>query len=342
MSDAEQVRAEYESSMSWRVTRPLRALKRRARTVAGSAPAPFTPGHYDSWLEHFHGDRLAELDAACAGGGRGQLALFRDLDVDLWAMLLSQEYAVYPNIRALLPRVPDPTLQELWNGAHGARLSNQSKTFYAKVSERFAAHADTPLTRARVLDYGCGWGRLVRFFARDVAPGALHGCDPVQQILDVCRDSGVPAELAKTEFLPERLPYDEPFDLAYAFSVFTHISERAADTCLRALHGVLRPGGILVLTVRPPEYLAYNPFMHAARDALGPDPAARMGEPHYLFVPHAAEDSHPQYEGGEMTYGETVITLPYLRERWADLFEVLEADVLIGDLYQVMITLRRR
>jgi SAM-dependent methyltransferase len=342
MSDAEQVRAEYESSVSWRVTKPLRALKRRARTAVRPAPAGFTPGLYDSWLEHFHGERLAAIDAACAGGGREHLALFRDLDVDLWAMLLSQDYEVYPNIRALLPRVPDPSLQELWNGAHGARLSNQSKTFYTKVGERFAQHADRPLSDARVLDYGCGWGRLIRFFARDVAPGSLHGCDPVQQILDVCRDSGVPAELTKTDFLPERLPYDEPFDLAYSFSVFTHISERAADTCLRALHAALRPGGILVLTVRPPEYLHFNPFMHGARDALGPDPAARMSEPHYLFVPHAAEDSHPQYEGGEMTYGETVITLPYLRERWAGLFEVLEADVLIGDLYQVMITLRRR
>jgi SAM-dependent methyltransferase len=342
MSDAEQVRAEYESSMSWRVTKPLRAFKRRAGAAVRPAPAPFTPGFYDSWLEHFGGGRLAEIDAACADGGREHLALFRGLDVDLWAMLLSQEYELYPNIRALLPQLPDPSLQELWNGAHGARLANQSKTFYAKVAERFEQYSATRMTEARILDYGCGWGRLIRFFARDVAPGSLHGCDPVQQILDVCRETGVPAELTKTDFVPERLPYDEPFDLAYAFSVFTHISERAADTCLRALHAALRPGAILVLTVRPPEYLQFNPLMHGVRDSLGPDPAARMGEPHYLFVPHPAEDSHPQYDGGEMTYGETVITLPYLRERWDELFEVLKTDVLIGDLYQVMITLRRR
>ena len=39
---------------------------------------------------------------------------------------------------------------------------------------------------------------------------------------------------------------------------------------------------------------------------------------------------------------ETVITLPFLRERWGDLFEVLDADVLVGDLYQAMVTMRRR
>ena len=43
-----------------------------------------------------------------------------------------------------------------------------------------------------------------------------------------------------------------------------------------------------------------------------------------------------------MTYGETVITLPYVRERWSPLFELLDVDLLVGDLYQLMLTLRRR
>jgi hypothetical protein len=42
-----------------------------------------------------------------------------------------------------------------------------------------------------------------------------------------------------------------------------------------------------------------------------------------------------------MTYGETVVTLPYVRERWAPLFELLDIDLLVGDLHQVMLTLRR-
>ena len=42
-----------------------------------------------------------------------------------------------------------------------------------------------------------------------------------------------------------------------------------------------------------------------------------------------------------MTYGETVVTLPYVREHWAPAFELLGADLLLGDLHQVMLTLRR-
>ena len=42
-----------------------------------------------------------------------------------------------------------------------------------------------------------------------------------------------------------------------------------------------------------------------------------------------------------MTYGEAVITLPYVRERWAPRFELLDVDLLAGDIFQVRLTLRR-
>jgi SAM-dependent methyltransferase len=346
-SEVDEIRREYESSLSWRVTRPLRALGRMTRVVGNAGThrwrpsGSFTAGRYDSWLEHFHDERLATLDASCKAGGTEHLPLFRELDSDLWTVLLTQEYEVYPNIRSLLPAVPDASLQQLWNGASGARLASQSKSFYDKLRDRFGQHCDAPLADARVLDFGCGWGRLTRFLARDVAPGHLYGCDPVEQILEVCRNTGVPAKLARSEFLPKRLPFDESFDLAFSFSVFTHISEAAHESCLRTLHDALQPGGILVLTVRPPEYLQFCKRLHPVLESLGPDYRARLEEARYLFVPHPAEPSHLQYAGGEMSYGETVITLPYIRERWSPKFELLEVDLLIDDLYQVMLTLRR-
>jgi SAM-dependent methyltransferase len=300
-----------------------RAVRRLRGPRAPSTAAPAPPaGRYDEWLELAAGEQLRAIDAACADGGAEQLARFRELDADAWALLLTQEYDGWPNIRALLPAVPDPALQAGWNGASGAALATQGAAFYRRLSDRFARHGEVALADARVLDFGCGWGRLTRMLARDVAPGRLYGCDPSPEILDVCRANRVPAELARSDFLPERVPFDGTFDLAFAFSVFTHLSEPAHERCLDALHAALAPGGVLVVTVRPPAYM-------------------RGGDEPYRFVPHAADPSHPQYGGGEMTYGETVVTLPYVRERWSDRFALLDVDILLADLFQVVLTLRR-
>jgi SAM-dependent methyltransferase len=325
------------------VKRALRDLSRRTRGLRSgpqrsSGPSP---ARLDLWLELFDSE-LGPIDAACAGGSPESFALFRDLDDDLWALLLTQAYEVYPNIRSLLPSMPDPGLQELWNGTSGVTLASQGNAFYRKLRDRHGAHSDQPLSESSVLDFGCGWGRLTRFLVRDVEPGRLYGCDPVEQILQVCRESRVPATLARSSFLPERLPFDAEFDLAFSFSVFTHLSEAAHESCLRALHASLRPGGLLVVTVRPPEYLRFSPLMRPALEALGPDPETRLREPRYIFVPHPAEPSHLQYDGGEMTYGETVVTLPYVRERWTPLFDELAVDLLVADPYQLVLTLRRR
>ena len=348
-SELEHVRHEYESSLSWRVTRPLRAARRLVRTARGSrrvlpevAPPPsVAAGRYDSWLEQVHGERLRRIDTACRDGGPEALALFRELDGDLWALLLTQEYSCFPNIRALLPSVPDPALQELWNGASGLALAAQSLAFYERLRARYGEHSEVPLEASRVLDFGCGWGRLTRFLARDVPPGRLYGCDPVDGILDVCRECRVPATLARSEFIPERLPFDEPFDLAFAFSVFTHLSDEAAATCLRALHRALRPGAMLIATVRPPEYLWLDGAMHGVLAGLGDDHQARLAEPRHLFVPHAFDPAHPQQAGGGTSYGEAVVTLAQVRERWSEWFELVAADVQVADLFQVVLTLRR-
>ena len=148
----------------------------------------------------------------------------------------------------------------------------------------------------------------------------------------------MPAELATSEFIPERIPFDEQFDLAFAFSVFTHLSEPAHASCLGALHESLRPGATLVVTIRPPAYLRSSPHMRAALDDLEGD----LAGPRYIFAPHPADARHLQYQGGEMSYGETVVTLPYVRERWAPNFELLAVDLLVGDLHQLVLTLRRR
>ena len=297
----------------------------------------------DEWLVPLFGDDLRRIEAAVKGAGIEGYTEFRDLDDDLWSLLLTLEYDAFPGIREFLPGLPDPALQQMWNGTSGPALAAQSVCFYRKLKEMQATHGSGGLNESRVLDFGCGWGRLTRMLAKDLDPGMLHGCDPVEDILDVSRTSGVPAKLARSEFLPESLPFEEKFDLVFAFSVFTHVSEAAHLASLKAIHSGLDPGGLFVVTIRPPAYIDLNPLMKPAVDRLGPDRLNELRKPQYVFVPHNTE-GHPQYDNAAedpMSYGETVITLPYVREKWSSMFDLLDVSVLTGDMYQVALTLRK-
>lgn len=325
---------------SWRSMRG--ATRSLGRAVAGHRGPRHDELRFDSWLQEFHGESLAELDAACTGGtGADAYRLFRELDDDLWAMLLTQQYDSYPHIRELLPDMPDVQLQELWNGASGLPLAVQSKDFYAKLRTTYQRHGRCALEEAWVLDFGCGWGRITRYLARDVRLDRLFGCDPVEHVLAVCRSSGVPGSFAKSEFLLDNLPFAEQFDLIYAFSVFTHLSQVAHERALMALHKSLAPGGVLVITIRPSAYLPGDRFRRLGDGASPGGPSAPRG-PSYHFVPHRTNPWQAQPQSGEeIVYGETVVTIDYIRERWGSLFELLEAGLMITDPYQVMLTLRR-
>ncbi len=323
--------------------RPIPAVRR----ALGRIPSPAALGlstadEVDTWLHRFYGDRLSAIDAACARQPPDSVhALFGELDDDVWSLLLSRQYERYPHIRALLPSMPDPELQEMWNGISGLGLATQTKSFYTRLLATYRSHGARPLGESTVLDFGCGWGRLTRYLVRDVAPGHLYGCDPVEGILEICRSNGVAASFAKSAFVPDRIPFDERFDLAFAFSVFTHLSERAHESSLMALHEALRPGGILVVTIRPPEYLSTCDAMRPLLNELGPDPDAALADSRYLFVPHLPDPRHPQAEGTRIEYGETVVTPAYIRERWSRWFELLHADDEVDGLQQTVLTLRR-
>jgi SAM-dependent methyltransferase len=290
---------------------------------------------YDSWLSHYYADLLGDLDASCRRREALDYARFRELDDDLWTILLSKEYSLYPNLRRALPDLPERDVQETWNGRSGIELASQSVDFYKKLKLLHGRHGSVPLSRAVVLDFGCGWGRLTRFLARDVAPGSLCGCDPYPEILDVCERTRVPARLAPVPYVSDSLPFTDRFDLVYAFSVFTHLSEATHLAALQAIHGGLAERGLVIATIRPPAYVREG--LHGALPRASAAKRLERGKPAYLFAAHDIQPS-----GGKVTFGEAVVNMAYVRERWGELFELLEVSLMLDDIYQVVLTLRRR
>lgn len=110
-----------------------------------------------------------------------------------------------------------------------------------------------------MLDYGCGWGRLIRLLYKYTPPARIYGVDPWDKSIDICKESGIRADLAVSDYLPKTLPFEgKKFDLIYAFSVFTHLSERAATMALAACRERIKNDGMMVITARPLSYWDYH------------------------------------------------------------------------------------
>jgi SAM-dependent methyltransferase len=103
-----------------------------------------------------------------------------------------------------------------------------------------------------VLDFGCGCGRVVRWWVR--LPGEVHGTDYNAGLVAWCR-----ANLSFATFdvnaIEPPLPYArERFDLVYALSVLTHLPEATQVAWLHELHRVTRRW--LLVTVHGETYRA--------------------------------------------------------------------------------------
>jgi SAM-dependent methyltransferase len=108
--------------------------------------------------------------------------------------------------------------------------------------------ADWSFAGKRVLDFGCGTGRVLRHFA-DLAPGTeLVGCDIHWPSVEWATRHLAPGfRFLANDPLPPLPEPDGSFDLVYGMSVFTHLTDSWSRWLLE-LRRVLRPGGVAILT----------------------------------------------------------------------------------------------
>lgn len=276
--------------------------------------------------------------------------MFGHLDDDVWFSVNTTAYRRYAVLRQLLPSLPDPETQRAFIGSDGDRALREAFRVYQLI-RHIMARCGRPVTGdTTILDFGCGWGRTIRFFMRDVPTSRLHGVDVMELAINLSRQTNPWCQFALISPLPPSNLPAGAFDLIYLYSVFSHLSEHAHDLWLTEFHRLLRPGGLLFATTFQRDYIERCEMARTGAQPWG----AHMGS-HRAFVETESwlarydrgEYCHAPTGGGDALpsdyYGDTCISETYVRRRWSDRFEVLaylEAD---GEwLYQNLIVAQRR
>jgi SAM-dependent methyltransferase len=116
----------------------------------------------------------------------------------------------------------------------------------------------------KILEWGCGPGRLIRhlpgLLTQPSADGSaprtvqVHGSDYNAESIAWCQ-ANLPQATFTLNGLNPPLPFaDGEFDVTYNFSVFTHLSETVQLAWAQELKRVLKPGGLLICTTHGDAY----------------------------------------------------------------------------------------
>ena len=155
------------------------------------------------------------------------LEQLRQLGLEHFGELLwSMPNTIFPKLSGLLPRMASPSVQRSWTGNDGAVLLKQSAEFVRSLAYNFTSISGLSLEAARILDYGCGYGRLARLMYKFAPEERVIGVDPWTQSVQISVEDGL-RNVYLSDYLPSTLPVAGKFHLIYAFSVFTHLSKRA-------------------------------------------------------------------------------------------------------------------
>lgn len=125
-------------------------------------------------------------------------------------------------------------------------ISIQQFNCFRQIAEH--GFVDLP-QNLQVLDFACGYGRLLRFLAAWLPILNIRGAEiQVDALESNKRLFGVEGYLSSSD--PADFSIDQRFDLIWVASLFSHLPDRLFRAWLGRLHALLAPGGVLCFSVR--------------------------------------------------------------------------------------------
>jgi SAM-dependent methyltransferase len=182
----------------------------------------------------------------------------------------------------------------------------------------------------RLLDWGCGCGRVTAHFLLQEHGPKVFGCDIDREAIAWCQDNLPPGEFMPVATAPPTPYPDGFFDVIVGYSVFTHLTRSAQAAWLAELKRLLAPGGIVIATVHG---------AYAAAFEWPPDEVGRL-------LQGGIHDQNPDASLSgvveEGYYQNTFQTRDYTLQEWSRFLEIVEYVEAGMNSYQDMVILRRQ
>lgn len=254
--------------------------------------------------------------------------------LDEWFDAICRSYSNPPVAvdGAVLPRFPSDAIQANTTGQAGVATLKEAFVFYQDCVEMFAALGARIQREHTLLDFGVGWGRIARFFLRELPLENVHGVDVMPEFVDICRQTFHSDNFHVTPPFPPSPLAGGTFNHIVGYSVFSHLSEQACASWMQEFHRLLAPGGMVALTTRG------RPFFDFCESLRGQGHSGYLGALAAMFDDFDTERArydrgefvHSNRKGvnggGAMTsefYGETFIPQGYAARAYSQGF-VLE------------------
>ena len=175
----------------------------------------------------------------------------------------------------------------------------------------------------RVLEFGCGAGRVLSAFADEAGRAEFHGCDVDAESVRWAQEHLVPPFHVFSNAGEPALPFeDDSLDLIYAISVFSHLADGWSEW-LAELHRCLSPDGYLMVTL-----LGESASETIAGEPWDPD---RVGM-------NVLYPEQPWDRGGPMVF----ISRWWLEARWGRAFELADYVTAVLPIHQDWAVLRKK
>jgi SAM-dependent methyltransferase len=285
---------------------------------------------------------MTAIESSTAESNAPHRAAFGTLSYAQWLRVLVR--SLHDPVIGGVPMPAFPPL-EYQVGTHGTsgRVALAEAGRFVETVDRYAVREGRPIGEStRVLDFGCGWGRMLRFWLNRVDSQNLHGVDVRDESVAMARRLNPFATFSAVDAMPPMPFDDESFDVVVAYSVFSHLSEAVSRAWITELARVLKPAGLAIVTTQGRGFIDFveslstrpirwrlrlalgrligrpwsTSWLRSLREGFGDTAAARRRFADGQFV-------HAPTGGGDglaaSFYGESVVPRTYVEREWTDL-----------------------